>query len=141
MIFKTVRCVWVKRFYTDTLLFFLPCLGQLLLWKHCICHYIALSEKRKRMRLSALYILRFYWMLMDMYLPKFDINKGTKAPNCFISHTNSWYPDFYFFKILSDVRFEVHLARRNIVFIGQSLRALKNIYLGMTRKASEFMLN
>ena len=35
-IFKTGRCVWVKRFYTNTLLFFLPCLGQFLLWKHFI---------------------------------------------------------------------------------------------------------
>ena len=34
-------------------------------------------------------IKRFYWMLMDMCLPKFDIYKGTVAPNYFISYTNS----------------------------------------------------
>ena len=38
-ILKTVRCIWVKRFYI-TNLFFLPCLGQLPLWKHFIYHYI-----------------------------------------------------------------------------------------------------
>ena len=40
-IFKTVTSVWVweKRFYTNTLLLF----GQLLLWKHFICYYIALN--------------------------------------------------------------------------------------------------
>ena len=38
-IFKARR-VWVKRFYT---LFFLPCFGQLLLWKNFISHYIVLK--------------------------------------------------------------------------------------------------
>ena len=32
-----------KIFYTNTLLLFLPYLRQLLLWKHFICHYIALT--------------------------------------------------------------------------------------------------
>ena len=32
-LFKTIRCVWVKRFFTNFLL---------LLWKHFICHCIAL---------------------------------------------------------------------------------------------------
>ena len=30
-----------------------------------------------------------------LYLPKFDIYQVTVAPNCFKSHTNSWYPDFF----------------------------------------------
>ena len=36
----------------------------------------------------------FYWILMDMWLPKFDIYQDTVAPNCFKSHTNFWCPDF-----------------------------------------------
>ena len=185
--FQTVRCVWVKRFYANNLLFsFLPCLGQLLLWKHFICHYIALktlttninhpwifnpfvpsapflyhlktSENRKvfwcfqevqkgcignewvklgewnnrppvyqflkfllacrftfnvyaknvREKRSALSeMLRFYWMLMDMCLPKFDIDQSTVAPNCFKSHTNSWCPDFFQKKncLIPDLKF------------------------------------
>ena len=47
-IFKTFRCIRVKRFYTNTLLgFFLPCLRQNLPWKHFICHYLALKTWRK----------------------------------------------------------------------------------------------
>ena len=133
-------CLSKKILYRDFVVFF-ALLGPASPLKTLYMSLHSTKRKRKRMRLSALYILRFYWMLMDMYLPKFDINKGTKAPSCFMSHTNSWYPDLFFFLILPDVRFEVHLVRRNIVFIGQSLRALKNIYLGMTRKASQFMLN
>ena len=30
-----------------------------------------------------------YWMLMDLYLPKFDIYQATVVPNCFNSHANS----------------------------------------------------
>ena len=43
-IFKTIRCVWVKRFYTNNLLgFFLSWLRQLLLWKPLTYDYIALK--------------------------------------------------------------------------------------------------
>ena len=56
------------------------------------------STKRKtwkRRRLSAIKkLLRFFWMLMDMSLLKFDIYQGG-ATNCFKSHTNSWCPPFF----------------------------------------------
>ena len=34
-------------------------------------------------------------MLIDMCLPKFNIYQDTVAPNCFNSHTDSWYPDIF----------------------------------------------
>ena len=34
-------------------------------------------------------------MLMVMCLPKFDVKRDTVASDCFKSHTNSWYPDFF----------------------------------------------
>ena len=42
-----------KMYLSKKILYYYPidffsCLGQLLLWKHFICHYVALSEKRKR---------------------------------------------------------------------------------------------
>ena len=33
-------------------------------------------------------------MLMEMWLPKFDIYQGAVPLNCFKSHTNSSCPDF-----------------------------------------------
>ena len=39
----------------------------------------------------------FYQMLMDMDLPKFDIDQGAVAPSCFKSHTNNLCPFIYFF--------------------------------------------
>ena len=69
----------------------------------------------KRRQLSALYkLLRFYWTLMDMCLPKFDTYQGAVALNCFKSHVNSWCPDFFQKKVLSDVRYKIRLVRRNI---------------------------
>ena len=58
-------------------------------------------------------------------LIKFDIYQGTVAPNFFKSHTNSWYPDFFQEKVLSDVRSEIHVGRRDMVSTGQSVRTLK----------------
>ena len=61
---------------------------------------------------------------MDMCLPKFDIYKGTVAPNCFDIHITQILDILIFFqKVLSDVRFEIHLVRRNIVSTRQSARA------------------
>ena len=40
-------------------------------------------------------MLRFYWILMDICLPKFDICQGTVDPNCFKSHAEFWYFDFF----------------------------------------------
>ena len=55
-------------------------------------------------------------MLMDMYLPKFDIYQGTVAPNCFNSHTNSSCPDiFQKMFCLSDVRSSIKLVRSSII--------------------------
>ena len=34
-------------------------------------------------------------MLMVMCLPKFDVKRDTVVSDCFKSHTNSWYPDFF----------------------------------------------
>ena len=33
--------------------------------------------------------LRFYWMLMNMYLRKFDVYQSTVAPNYFKSYASS----------------------------------------------------
>ena len=38
---------------------------------------------------------------MDMSLPKFDIYQGAEATNCFESHINSWCPNFFHEKNLS----------------------------------------
>ena len=46
-ILKTVRCVRVKIFFTNTLLFFNQ-LGTASPQKTLLCHYIALTEKRER---------------------------------------------------------------------------------------------
>ena len=61
-----------------------------------------------------------------MCLPKFDIYQGTIAPNCFKSHNT---PEIliFFKKVLSDIRSEIHLVRRNIVSNGQFDRDLKKI--------------
>ena len=47
--------------------------------------------------------MRFYWLLMDMCLPVFDLYRDTVAPNRFKSHTNSYCSDFFLKKrVLSD---------------------------------------
>ena len=67
-------------------------------------------------------------MLIGMWLTKFDIYQSEVAPNCLISHTNSWCPDFFQKEFLADVRTEIHLIRSNIVSTGQSVQPLK-IYI------------
>ena len=67
-------------------------------------------------------------MLIGMWLTKFDIYQSEVAPNCLISHTNFWCPDFFQKEFLSDVRTEIHLIRSNIVSTGQSVQPLK-IYI------------
>ena len=44
---------------------------------------------------------------MDICLLKFDISQGTVAPNCFNSHTNSLYFDFFQkkFRLMFDLKF------------------------------------
>ena len=60
---------------------------------------------------------------MDMSSPKFDIYKGTVAPNCFKKHLNSRCPDFLQKKkSLSNVRSEIYIVQRNIVSTGQSVQ-------------------
>ena len=66
-----------------------------------------------------------------MCLPKFDICQCTLGSNCFKSQTNYWCPNFFQKKVLSNVRSEIHLDRRNIVSSGQSVRVSKNIYSGL----------
>ena len=51
--------------------------------------------------------------------------------NCFKGHADSWCPNFFQKKVLSNVRSEIHLDRRNIVSSGQSVRVSKNIYSGL----------
>ena len=54
-------------------------------------------------------------MLMDMYLPKFDIYQGTVAPN-FLRATptlDALTVDFQK-KLLPDVWFEIFFVRRNV---------------------------
>ena len=41
------------------------------------------ERKREREREREREFLRFFWLLMDMCLPKFDIYQGKVAPNCF----------------------------------------------------------
>ena len=65
-------------------------------------------------------------MLIDMYLPKFDIYQNTELPNSFKNHANSQTIDvlIYFrknFFLMSDVRSEIHLVRQNIISAGQSV--------------------
>ena len=74
--------------------------------------YMSLHSTRqktfKRRWLSAIWkLLRFFWVLMDMSLPRFDIYQGTGAANCLKNHTDSWCP--YFFKkifcLMSSLKF------------------------------------
>ena len=55
-------------------------------------------------------------MLMDMWLLKFDISQGTVAPNCFKSHTNSLY--FNFFQKQFRLMFDLKFTLCNIVSTG-----------------------
>ena len=57
-------------------------------------------------------------MMMDKWLAKFDIYKGTVVANCFRSQR---CPNFSPKDVLSDVLSEFHLVRRNIVSIRQSV--------------------
>ena len=63
-------------------------------------------------------------MLMDNFLPKFDIYQGAVAIICFESYTNSSCPVFFFFskKNLSRAGSELHRVRRNIVSAEESVR-------------------
>ena len=85
-------------------------------------------------------LLRLYWMQIGMCLPKFDIYQVTAAPICFISHENSWLPDFFFFNF-SDVGFDIHPIQRDIVSAGQSVYRLNNYRLNKYRFSPEFRLN
>ena len=63
-------------------------------------------------------------MLMDMCLPRFDSYQATVASNYFKSHANPRFPIIFSKKeLFSDVQSEIHIARRNIVSAGQSVRA------------------
>ena len=48
-----------------------------------------LKKVQEKAAKCSLKLLRFYWMLMDMCLSKFDIYQGTVTPNCFKNYTNS----------------------------------------------------
>ena len=109
-IFKTLRCVWIKRFYTS--IFFFGLLETVSPLKTFYMAFHSTKQKTwKRGRLSStLKLLRFFWMLMNMSLPKFDIYQGTGDANCFKSHTNSWCPHFFQENVLPDVPSEIHLT-------------------------------
>ena len=49
-------------------------------------------------------------MLMDMCLSKFDIYQGSGVTSYFKSHTNFDVLIFFYEKVLSDVRSEIHLV-------------------------------
>ena len=70
-------------------------------------------------------------MLMDICLPKFDIYQGT-VTQVVLRAAKTLEILFSFKKILSDVRSEIHLVRRNIVSTGESVQALKKIIFGLT---------
>ena len=65
-------------------------------------------------------------MLMDMSLSKFDICQGTRATNCFESHTSSWCPHFFKkkFCLMSGLQFT--FVWRNIASTGRFVWAQKN---------------
>ena len=59
-------------------------------------------------------------MLMDICLPKFDIYQGKVAP-IYLRATQTLVIMFFFKKkVLSDVRYDIHLVGRNIISTGQS---------------------
>ena len=71
----------------------------------------------------------------DGHLLKFDIYQSTVAQNCLKRQKNFLCFDFLQKKKkkkkLSDVKFEIHLARRKIVSTGQSVQALKRIIFSL----------
>ena len=69
-------------------------------------------------------LLRFYWMQIGMCLPKFDIYQVTAASNCFISHENSWLPDFFFFFNFSDSGLTFTLSSVTLFLLKQSIYRL-----------------
>lgn len=64
-------------------------------------------------------------MLMDICLPTFHIYQSRVVPNLLKSHLNSWCPEFFQTKVLSNARSEVFLVRRKKVSTGQYIRAFK----------------
>ena len=69
-------------------------------------------------------LLRLYWMQIGMCLPKFDIYQVTAAPNCFISHENSWLPDFFFLIFL--------MSGLTFTLSSVTLFLLDNLYIDWT---------
>ena len=60
---------------------------------------------------------------------KFDIYQGRVTPNCFKSHTKSWYANFFQKKkSFANARSENKVVRRNIFSTGWSARASKKLY-------------
>ena len=57
----------------------------------------------------------FYWVLVDMCLPKFDIYQGTVALNCFKSQDVKSPDVFETKKVLLDARSEIHFVQHNII--------------------------
>ena len=73
----------------------------------------------------------FFKVLLNanICLPQFDIYQSTVATNCFKNHTNSWCPDFFQTKILSDVRSKICLAWRNY----RNYRFYRTIYPSLNK--------
>ena len=71
-----------------------------------------------------------YWMLMDMYLPKFDTYQGTVAPSCFKSHLNSRCPGFFQKKVylVSGLKFT---SCDITSVLAESLSCLQKLYSGL----------
>ena len=72
--------------------------------------------------------MRFYRMLMDTWLPKFDIYQGKVAQNCFKIHTNYRCPNFLQkkFCLMSGLTFALSDVTS---FLPDSLSGLKYIYI------------
>ena len=82
----------------------------------------AYAKKYKR-RLSALQkLLTFYWMVMNMYLPKFDIYHNSNKHKLLIT----WL--FPKNKFLFDLLPKIHFVWGNIVFTRQGSQ---HIYIGV----------
>ena len=76
-----------------------------------------------------------------MCLPKFNIYQDTVAPNCFKSHTDSWYPDIFLkktFCLTSGLKFTLSNVTS---FPPENLSELKKSLVTVLEIVSRFRSN
>ena len=113
-----------KKFYTNTLLFFVL-LGTASPLK---TFYMSLNSTKRKTSKSYLKLLRFFWMLMDMSLRELDIYQGTGATNCFKSHISSSCSHFFKkkFWLIFGLKFTLADVKS---FLPNNLSGLKKSYI------------